>query len=941
MGPLEAERQGASEMVRENATEKAPQEEKPASQPPRLRRRFSKHGCCPMELVDWEKRPARIVGGDGEVVFERDSVEFPASWSLMASNVVASKYFRDSADGLEREESLRRLIGRVVSTIGRWAEQTEHLMGESRETFESELTHLLLHQAASFNSPVWFNCGIEERPQVSACFINSVRDDMSSILNLAHTEGMLFKYGSGAGTNLSPLRSRNEKLSGGGQASGPVEFMRGFDAFAGVIKSGGKTRRAAKMVILNDHHPDIMDFIRCKAHEERKAWALIDAGYDGSFNGEAYRSVFFQNANHSVRVSDEFMQAVEQDGEWQTQAVCSGEAVNAFRAREIFRALAESTHQCGDPGMQFDTTINKWNTCANSGHINASNPCSEFMFLDDSACNLSSLNLMRFMRQDNEFDPDSFMHAVEVMIRAQETLVGQAGYPTEEIGANSLHYRPLGLGYANLGALLMARGLPYDSDDGRDYAAAITALMTGQAYLTSAKMAAELGPFEGYEFNREPCLRVLQQHRAALAQIEPAHVPLELMSAARQVWDRAIAQAERHGLRNAQVTVLAPTGTIAFMMDCDTTGIEPEMALVKYKKLVGGGQFKIVNQMVPRALARLGYEPAKVESILARIKETGTIEGAPELLDKHLAVFDCAFTPLRGKRCIPPMGHLRMMAAVQPFLSGAISKTVNLPESATIEDIEQIYLTAWHLGLKSVALYRDKSKRTQPLRLESEKRAASKPPAPAPAAATPKPYRRRLPDERRSLTHKFSVGGHEGYITVGMYDDGKAGEIFIVMAKQGSVVNGLMDSFATAISMALQYGVPIDVLIRKFSHTRFEPSGFTTNREIPIAKSIMDYIFRWLGQRFGSSDDTMLTDESAEELPPSTEASEEARSVLSVLPSEDGNGAKPKKDGQDHAGRVFFLNQQDSPACPECGSITVRNGACHKCMNCGATTGCS
>jgi ribonucleoside-diphosphate reductase alpha chain len=949
-----------------------------------VRRRFTRAGADPFELVEWERRDAVIQDENGRAVFEQRGVEFPRSWSQLATNVVASKYFRGPLGTPERETSLRQLIGRVVDTVATWGEDDGYFATpEDTAAFRDELTHLLLHQKLSFNSPVWFNCGVEARPQVSACFINSVDDTMDSILSLAKTEGMLFKYGSGAGVNLSAVRSSREQLRGGGQASGPVSFMRGFDAFAGVIKSGGKTRRAAKMVILNDDHPDILDFVESKEKEERKAWALIDAGYDGRFNGEAYGSVFFQNANHSVRASDDFMRAVVEDRAWTTRRVTNGAVVDTYRARDLMHAIARGTHVCGDPGMQFDTTINAWHTCPNSGRINASNPCSEYMFLDDSACNLASLNLLRFVRGADggaaggpdggpddgpddgvaggaagmgpagDFDTDAFCHAVDLAITAQEIFVDRASYPTERIGANSHRFRPLGLGYANLGALLMARGLAYDSEQGRDYAAAVTALMTGEAYLASARIARERGPFAGFPENREPFLKVMRKHRLALGNVHSVNVPLELMAAARQAWDRAVSEGERHGYRNAQVTVLAPTGTIAFMMDCDTTGIEPDVALVKYKRLVGGGQLEIVNHTVPGALRRLGYDDAQVAAILAHIEETDTIEGAPELELRHLPVFDCAFKPVRGQRFIHHMGHLRMMAAVQPFLSGAISKTVNLPAAATVDDIEAAYLDAWRMGVKAVAIYRDNSKRTQPLALDKtdggnagEKQAG---PAGAEKAAKPRPepYRRRLPDERQAITHKFSVGGHEGYLTVGMYEDGTPGEIFIVMAKQGSVVSGLMDNFATAISMALQYGVPLDVLVNKFSHTRFEPSGFTRNPDIPIAKSITDYIFRWLSLRF-------MKDEPVEEPGGDTGEAKSApapssngngagsgRAAAHAYGNGNGNGNGRTAKGADQAGRIFFLNQQDSPACPDCGSITVRNGACYKCMNCGATTGCS
>ncbi|MBW2120489.1 MAG: vitamin B12-dependent ribonucleotide reductase [Deltaproteobacteria bacterium] len=875
-----------------------------------VRRYFTKKGVSPFDTLEWERRSAAITNEKGEKVFEQRDLEFPSSWSQMAVNVVASKYFRGILGTSERESSLRQLIGRVVETITRWgASQGYFTSGDDRDAFQDELSHLLLYQMASFNSPVWFNCGIEEKPQCSACFINSVQDSMASILELAKVEGMLFKHGSGTGTNLSFLRSSREHLSGGGTASGPVSFMKGYDAFAGVIKSGGKTRRAAKMVILNADHPDIIEFINAKKEEEKKAWALIDAGYDGSFNGDAYGSVFFQNANHSVRVPDDFMRAVVEDGTWQTRAVTTGEVMETYRAREVLRLIAEGTHVCGDPGMQFDTTINGWHTCPNSGRINASNPCSEYMFLDDSACNLASLNLLKFLNEAGEFDVQAFCHAVEVMILAQEIIVDNAGYPTEAVARNSRVFRPLGLGYANLGALLMARGLPYDSDSGRSYAAAVTALMTGQAYLTSAKIAGRIGPFEGFEVNRKPMLEVIRKHHRAVSKINSAYVPLEFLGAVHEVWEKAIEEGETHGYRNSQVTVLAPTGTIAFMMDCDTTGVEPDISLVKYKRLVGGGVLKMVNRTVSIALDRLGYSQDEKKEILEFLDRKETIEGAPYLKERDLPIFDCAFKPLNGSRSISHMGHIKMMGAVQPFISGAISKTINVPNETTVDEIMEAYIRSWELGLKAVAIYRDGSKRTQPLS-QREKESLERKGA---------PYRRRLPDERRALTHKFSIGNHEGYITVGMYDDGTPGEIFVVIAKEGSVVSGLMDCFATAVSLALQYGVPLKVLVNKFAHTRFEPSGFTKNPQIPIAKSLSDYIFRWLASRF------LTMEEQAE---------------VGILANPPAGGRQGEAEREREKGFAFAA-QEDAPPCPECGSIMVRNGSCYKCLNCGATSGCS
>ncbi len=895
-----------------------------------IERRNTTPGVDPLDELKWETRNASIVSDQGDVLFRQDDVEIPKNWSQMATNVVVSKYFRGGMDSPEREFSVRQLVSRVAETITEWGRQGRYFAAEDDgDTFRAELTYLLANQLASFNSPVWFNVGVEKKPQCSACFINSVDDTMESILDLAKTEGLLFKYGSGTGTNLSSLRASKEALSAGGQASGPVSFMRGFDAFAGVIKSGGKTRRAAKMVILDADHPDIEEFIDCKVNEEKKAWALIDQGYDGSFNGEAYNSVFFQNSNNSVRVTNEFMRAVVDDGTWTTRAVTDGRPMDTFRARTLMRKIAEGTHVCGDPGMQFDTTVNAWHTCRNSGRISASNPCSEYMFLNNSACNLASLNLMKFRRPDGEFDIDAFRHACRIVLIAQEIIVGFSTYPRQEITDNSHRFRPLGLGYANLGALLMARGLPYDSDEGRDYAAAITALLSGQAYLTSAEMAQHLEPFAAYQENREPFLEVIRKHRAAINNINANRVPEELLTAAEQTWRDAFALGHDYGYRNAQVTVLAPTGTIGFMMDCDTTGIEPDVALVKYKKLVDGGMLKIVNNTVPSALEQLGYGEDERTRILSFLEENETIEGAPGLADEHLPVFDCAFKPAAGERSIHYMGHVRMMSAVQPFLSGAISKTVNMPTEATVDEIMQAYIEAWKMGLKAIAIYRDGSKRLQPLNTGRKK---EKPKRHAP----PEPQRVRLPDERQAVTHKFSVAGHEAYLTIGLYPNGKPGEMFIAMAKEGSVVSGLMDSFATSVSIMLQYGVPLRVLINKFSHTRFEPSGVTSNPDIPLAKSVMDYIFRWLDLKFGdrnSVPDEDDFDSSKEEF-----VDREVASGLKAMEAAAGGSARIQLVEQEHQ---IFQSHADSPPCPECGAVTVRNGACYKCDNCGATTGCS
>jgi ribonucleoside-diphosphate reductase alpha chain len=906
-----------------------------------VERFYTKPGVDVYDTCEWELRNASITNESGAVVFEQKDVEMPKFWSQMATNVVVSKYFRGHIGEPSRETSVRQLIGRVVRTITGFGREGGYFATEEDgDAFRDELTHILLYQMASFNSPVWFNVGVEKRPQCSACFINSVQDTMDSILGLAKTEGMLFKYGSGTGSNLSNIRSSRELLAGGGTASGPVSFMKGYDSFAGVIKSGGKTRRAAKMVILNVDHPDILDFIESKEREEKKAWALIDAGYDGAFNavGGAYDSVQFQNANHSVRVTDDFMRAVERDGDWQTRAVVDrNKVMGTFKARDMMRKMSESAWVCGDPGMQFDTTVNDWHPCPNTARINASNPCSEYMFLDDSACNLASLNLMRFYTDANGFDVEAYRHALRIVITAQEIVVDYASYPTPAIEKNSHAFRPLGIGYANLGALLMARGLPYDSEEGREYAAAVTSILSGESYAQSSRIASKIGPFEGYAVNEEPFLRVIDKHRRAAYRMNTRALPADLAEAATKCWDEAYALGKEFGYRNAQISVLAPTGTIAFMMDCDTTGIEPDIALVKYKKLVGGGMLKIVNQTVPTALKRLGYDQKQVNEIIHYIDENDTIEGAPHLLDAHLPVFDCAFKAAHGTRSIHYMGHLKMMGAVQPFISGAISKTINMPTNATIDDIEGAYIEAWKLGLKAVAIYRDGCKRSQPL---STTRGVD-------VAAAPTAVRRKLPDERESITHKFSIGGHEGYITVGKYEDGAPGEIFITMAKEGSTISGLMDSFATMTSLALQHGVPLQLLIDKFTHTRFEPSGFTKNPEIPMAKSIMDYIFKWLAIKFLARDaqeeaGVIKRDEPAP--PPNVVplAAPDRAFVASLTPTPivlpprnadaPNTGAKPA---------ATFLYQQDAPSCSDCGSIMVRNGACYKCLNCGSTSGCS
>jgi len=879
---------------------------------------FTKPGVDPFDTIEWDVRSARIASEKGETVFEQTDIEVPAFWSQLATNVVASKYFRGQPGTSERERSVKDLITRVVDAIVWWGDEGAYFATQDDlHAFRDELKHLLVYQMASFNSPVWFNVGIEAKPQASACFIVSVEDTMQSILGLAKTEGMIFKFGSGSGTNLSPLRGSEEHLKGGGKASGPVSFMRGFDSFAGVIKSGGKTRRAAKMVILDVDHPDILDFVECKAREEKKAWALIEAGYDAGFNvpGGAYDSIMYQNANHSVRVSDDFMRAVEQDAAWQTKARTDRHPMTDVRAAELFQKIAESAWVCGDPGLQYHDTTNHWHTCAGTAPIVASNPCSEYVFLNDSACNLASLNLMKFRGEGGELDPEAFRAGVRTLITAQEILVSNASYPTETIAQNSFDYRPLGLGYANLGALLMARGLPYDDDRGRSYAAAITAIMTGEAYRQSGVIAERCGgPFPGFKRNADSCLRVMKQHREAVEGIDPILCPADLIETARKVWDDTVEFTAKTGLRNAQATVLAPTGTIGFMMDCDTTGVEPDIALVKYKSLVGGGVMKIVNQTVPEALTKLGYDQPELKAILEHVDINDTIEGAPELRDEHLPVFDCAFRPVNGHRYIAPMGHIQMMAAVQPFLSGAISKTVNVPNDCTVEEIEDLYMKGWTLGLKALAIYRDGCKRTQPL-------STTRPGEVPEAVGERRPIRRRLPAERQSITHKFSVGGHEGYITVGLFEDGTPGEVFITMSKEGSVISGLMDCFATSISLSLQYGVPLKTLCEKMSHTRFEPSGYTGNPDIPFAKSVMDYIFRWLALKFLPSD-----------VPAPTKSLEDVAAMAA--------GASRGAALMDEEHRVYST-QSDAPPCPDCGMIMVRNAACYRCVNCGLSYGCS
>jgi ribonucleoside-diphosphate reductase alpha chain len=986
-----------------------------------FRRFFTKAGVSPYNEIDWELRTAQITDSQGGVIFEQKEVEVPKDWSMTATNIVASKYLHGKIGTPERETGVRQLVTRVAETIRDWGmTQGYFKTPEDGATFHDELAHILLRQYAAFNSPVWFNVGCDriepnsdarnwhwnpqtqqvefgitgyKTPQCSACFINSVKDSLDSILTLAKTEGMLFKWGSGTGTNLSTLRSSTEGLSGGGTASGPLSFMKGFDAFAGVIKSGGKTRRAAKMVILNVDHPDIVDFIECKQKEEAKAHALVAQGYDGSHpDSDAYSSIFFQNANNSVRVTDDFMYAVVRDTDFSTKKVQDGSVMKTYKAKDLLKKISEATWHCGDPGMQYDTTTNRWHTSKNTARINASNPCSEYMFLDDSACNLASLNLLKFA-PNGTFDVEAYRHAVDILIMAQEILVDNAGYPTEMIMRNSHDYRPLGLGYANLGALLMAAGLPYDSDAGRDYAACVTAIMCGEAYLQSSRIAEQCPPLSpateatkknlaetnlgsgisrggagdspaqerssaafpggacpGWYINREPFLDVIRMHRASVNNINKTNVPTNLYEASKASWDEALAHGEKHGYRNSQVTVLAPTGTIGFMMDCATTGIEPDLALVKFKKLVGGGMIKIVNQTVPSALFKLGYTHEQTDAIVSYIDATGTIEGAPNVKDEHLAVFDCSFKPAKGTRSIAYMGHLRMMAAAQPFISGAISKTVNLPENASVEDIMEAYLQAWKLGLKAVAVYRDGCKKSQPLSAAGTKTASAGNQAGEGARATqheeadlnapPRAVRHKLQEERASITHKFKVGDHEGYITVGLYPSGEPGELFITMAKEGSTVSGLVDSFALAVSIALQHGVQLRLLCEKFAHTRFEPSGWSGNPDIGYAKSIMDYIFRWLQLRFLTGQQQMLF----ENLRPKLSAGS------GQLPEEAASGVRRPEAGSREAGAgsihaadalAGIIDLGDAPTCSFCGSIMTRNGSCYRCGSCGSTSGCS
>jgi ribonucleoside-diphosphate reductase alpha chain len=975
-----------------------------------FRRLFTKPGVSPYSEVEWELRLAQITDAQGNVIFEQKDVEIPKDWSMTATNIVASKYLHGQLNTPERETGVRQLVARVAETIRDWGlAQGYFRTPEDGATFHDELVHILVRQYAAFNSPVWFNVGCDRiepnsdgrnwhwnpqtqtvefgvtgytKPQCSACFINSVKDSLDSILTLAKTEGMLFKWGSGTGTNLSSLRSSTETLSGGGTASGPLSFMKGFDAFAGVIKSGGKTRRAAKMVILNVDHPDIIDFIECKQKEEAKAHALVAQGYDGSSpDSDAYSSIFFQNANNSVRVTDDFMYAVIRDTDFSTKSVRDNAVMKTYKAKDLLHKLSEATWHCGDPGMQYDTTVNRWHTSKNTARINASNPCSEYMFLDDSACNLASLNLLKFA-PNGTFDVEAYRHAVDVLITAQEIIVDNAGYPTQTIMANSHDYRPLGLGYANLGALLMAAGHPYDSDAGRDYAACVTAIMCGEAYLQSSRIAEQCPPLApateatkkslaetnlganlmpggacpGWYINREPFLDVIRMHRASVNGINKSNVPNTLFESSKACWDEALAHGEKFGYRNSQVTVLAPTGTIGFMMDCDTTGIEPDLALVKYKKLVGGGMIKIVNNTVPTALFKLGYTHEQTDAIVSYIDATGTIEGAPHVEEDDLAVFDCSFKPAKGTRSIHYMGHLRMMAAAQPFISGAISKTVNLPNGASIDDISDAYIQAWKLGIKAVAIYRDGCKQSQPLSAAGSKTAESRGAADAPVRpveeadlnAPPRSVRHKLAEERMSITHKFKVGDHEGYLTVGLYPNGDPGELFVKMAKEGSTVSGLMDSFALAVSLALQYGVPLKTFCEKFAHTRFEPSGWSGNPDIGYAKSIMDYIFRWLQMRFLTGQQQLLFENFRPRV--ANGAADASSAGVEGVGSQTAPGFRHPEAGTREAGAgsvhaadalSSIVDLGDAPSCSFCGSIMTRNGSCYRCMSCGSTSGCS
>jgi ribonucleoside-diphosphate reductase alpha chain len=947
-------------------------------------RRFTETDVHPFDAVEWEIRDA-VIGDPAKPAFEQRGVEFPISWSQNATNIVAQKYFRGLMDSPEREHSVKQMVTRVAGTIAGWGREGGYFASDDdAQAFEDELTYILLNQMAAFNSPVWFNVGFEEHPQCSACFILSVEDTIESILAWNTKEGMIFRGGSGSGINLSRIRASKEHLSKGGLASGPVSFMRGADAWAGTIKSGGKTRRAAKMVVLDVDHPDILDFIWCKAREEEKAGALRDAGFDMRLDSEHFASIQYQNANNSVRVNDEFMERAERGEDWELTARVDGAEIERVDARELLEQLADAAWRCADPGIQYDTTINAWHTCPNSGRINASNPCSEYMHVDDSACNLASINLMKFRNDDGSFDVEGFEHVVDVLILAQEIVVSPSSYPTKEIARNARDFRQLGLGYANLGALLMANGLGYDSEGGRALCGAITALMTGRAYRTSAEVAGALGPYAQYEKNRDPHNHVMRKHRDAAYAIDASlATDSPLLEAAQRAWDEAVEIGERNGYRNAQATVLAPTGTISFLMDCDTTGIEPDFSLVKFKELVGGGQMTIVNKTVPLALRTLGYSDPEVEQIEAYLAEQGTIVGAPGLKDEHLEVFDVAV----GERAIGPMGHVKMMAAAQPFLSGAISKTVNLPEDTTVEEIASVYSEGWKLGLKALAIYRDGSKTAQALKTDAgDKKKAEEPAA---ALEPTRPIRRRMPNERHSLTHKFSIAGHEGYITAGEYEDGSVGEIFLTdIGKEGSTIKGMMNAFATAISIGLQYGVPLETFVRKFAYMRFEPEGITRNSEIPFAKSLPDYIMRWVASRYGDADlheelgiltseararkaaeETLLRGDTAS--PPAVTSGNGGGnghagngtangSAGNVTANGGGNAsaaagsgaAAPQAGGSDaQPAAAAFTDTPPAlpaklqgldlgPACAQCGGMMQRTGSCYTCSSCGNNTGC-
>ncbi len=984
-----------------------------------VERVFSDAKAKPFDQIEWDLRTAEITDDGGKVIFKQEKVEVPKSWSVLATKVVVSKYFYGEQNTSEREVSVRQLIHRIARTIADWGVADGYFDSASGEIFYDELTWLCLNQYGAFNSPVWFNVGLYhqygigknsgrgnwfynrqkgeaerastqyEYPQGSACFIQSVQDNMEDIMHLAYSEAMLFKYGSGTGTDLTPIRSSREKLSGGGRPSGPMSFLKVYDQVANVVKSGGKTRRAAKMNTLRDWHGDIEEFIDAKQKEEKKAWALIEQGYDGSYNGDAYGSVMYQNENLSVRASDEFMQAAVEGREWWTRTVTGDRPLEKKQASRLLDKIAEGTHICGDPGIQYDGAIQKWHTCKGTEPIHSTNPCSEYVFVNNTACNLASLNLMKFKREDGVFDIQRFKAAVRIFITAQEILVDNASYPTKDIAENSHIFRTLGLGYANLGSLCMSYGLPYDSDEGRALAGSITSIMTGHAYTQSAEIASKMGAFAGYRDARcagvskpvmrdnvESMMNVIRLHRDAVEGIQPSREFNYLKEEARKCWDAAILQGGQSGYRNAQVTVLAPTGTIAFLMDCDTTGIEPDIALVKYKLLAGGGMLKIVNRGVPDALRRLGYSEAETTRIVAHIEKFDTIEDVEEggqkvsagLKPEHLPVFDCAFKPARGKRSIGYMAHLKMMAAAQPFISGAISKTVNMPNESTVAEIRDTYVKAWQMGLKCVAIYRDGSKRSQPLNTKKTNDGAAKSSVETVPlenrlqelqgevdrlrADSGKPLRRRLSDTRHALTHKFDIAGHEGYLTVGLFEDGQPGELFITMAKEGSTIGGLMDSIGTLTSMAFQYGVPLDALVRKFAHQRFEPSGFTKNAEIRNASSITDYVFRWLAIQFvpGYREGIQAARSQPELVMPGLieEMKKHVNRPVPELPiAEDADLLSRESNAgsrrQDHANRLtqMITNQQDAPTCPNCGNVVVRNGACYKCLNCGESLGCS